>query len=177
MNEERGAQAQSIHERIVKNEEMRRSLIAENAQLLNLIYKEGLYKELLGDENAPWAGYLANIEIYYTRSRINYLVRLYERFSVELGIDKSIWIQAPPTRLMDVLHIIDKDNYEDWISKSLVLTSRDWLIECRKAKGLLTEEDDHEHAMETYDVCKRCGKKEKHHHDNDTDQSSQENTK
>lgn len=165
MNEERGKQAFTIHEKIVANEEKRRELMADNAHLLSQIYEGKLYQELLGDKDAPWAGYLGSIEIYYSRSRINYLIRIYRRYSEELGIDKSIWIQAPITRLMDILHVVTQDNYEEWISKALVLTTRDWNIEVRKAKGLVTEEDDHQHDMETYDQCKVCGRKEKHHHD------------
>ena len=68
--EQRGTLAFNKNTRIVMNEIKRRELLIENILLLNEM-KDGLYKDYLGDADAPWSAYLAETEIYYTRSRVN----------------------------------------------------------------------------------------------------------
>lgn len=160
MNEERGKQAFTIHQEIVKNEEKRRSLIGENAKLLSVIYDNGLYRELLGDENASWSGYLGDLQIFYSRSRIFNLVSIYKKFTDKLNISAEQWVQIPTSRLVDMLPFVTLENCEDWFAKALTFTSRDWLIESRRARGLITSEDEHTHQMVGYNICKVCGLKE-----------------
>lgn len=162
--EERGEYAFALHTKIVENEKLRRELIAQNAKYLNEIQTKELYKELLGDGvEGEWAGYLADITIYYARSKVFSLTTCYKRLTQKLGIDEEIWAHIPLTRLMDMLPIITSENWEVWFQKALVLTSKDWQIELRAAKGLPTEETEHDHKMDTYNICRVCGKKEKDH--------------
>lgn len=162
---QRGDEAFALHAKIVANEKARRELMAENAKNLNEMYEKGLYQDMLADGTGEWAGYLSDLEIYYTRSKVHSLTTCYKRLTVKLGVHQDIWAQVPITRLMDMLPIVTAENYQDWFSKALVLTTRDWNIEVRAAKGFITEEDEHEHDMVSYDQCKKCGRKEKHTHD------------
>lgn len=168
MDSIRGQEAFDLHTTIVSNEKERRILMAKNAKLLNQMRETGLYQDFLGDTEGEWAGYLSEIEVYYTRSKIHALTTAYKRLTEKLGIHEDIWAQVPLTRIMDMLPIVTEENYPDWFSKALTLTTLDWNIEIRREKKLVTEEDEHEHSMTTYDICRKCGKKEKHHHDTKT---------
>lgn len=160
MNEKRAQIAWDLHKEIVENEKGRRLLMAKNAELLSKIYDHNYYQELLGDEQGKWSGYLGELNVFYSRSKVFNLVAIYKKFTNELNISSEEWIQIPTSRLVDILPFITKENYEDWFSKALTLTGRDWLIESRRAKGLVTEEDEHQHRFVKYDICEICGKKE-----------------
>jgi hypothetical protein len=162
----RGQEAFYIHAEIVNNEKLRRDLIARNAVLLEEMREKKYYQDILGDPDGQWAGYLGDLEIFYSRSRVHQLITLYKRLTLKLGIVEGAWAQVPLTRLMDALPVIDENNWEDWFAKAITLTTRDWNIELRQAKGLTSEVDDHEHNMIDYGICTRCGKKEKHQHPN-----------
>lgn len=164
----RGQEAFDKHQEIVSNEKTRRELMAKNARLLNEMHESHLYQDFLGDNEAEWAGYLAEVEVYYTRSKVHALTTAYKRLTEKLGIHEDIWSQVPLTRIIDMLPIVTAENYPDWFAKGLTLTTRDWNIEIRQAKKLPTEEDEHEHDMVEYKICKKCGRKEKHHHDTET---------
>jgi hypothetical protein len=176
--EERGDKAFLIHTAIVNNEKLRRELIAQNAKFLHDMQEDNLYKAILGDGvEGEWAGYLADLSLYYTRSKVFALTTLYKRLTVKLGIKEDVWAHVPLTRLMDALPVITAENWQTWFEKALVLTTKDWNIELRQAKGLPTEEDEaHEHNMDTYQICKTCGKREKIHvpHDHDADSMQEE---
>jgi hypothetical protein len=165
MDPKRGEQAFELDQKIKTNELQRRTLLAENARLLSTVFDKKLYKEILGFEDGEWAGYLSDVEVFYSRNEVNSYIRVYKKLTGELGLDPENWVQFPITRLADVLPILTAENAEDWFSKIGVLTSRDWAIELGKAKGKITEEDEHKHQMIDYRICKVCGKKEKHHHD------------
>lgn len=148
---------------------MRRDLIARNAVLLEKMQADELYKDILGDPDGQWAGYLSDLEIFYTRSRVHQLTTLYKRLTLKLRIPEGAWAQVPLTRLMDALPVIDANNWDEWFSKAITLTTRDWNIELRQAKGLTSEVDEHEHDDVDYKICTRCGRKEKHTHDTQKD--------
>lgn len=161
--EKRGEEAYKLHEQIKKNETYRRQLLAENAKLLSDIQENKFYKEILGDETSDWKSYLSQLEVFYSRSKIFNQIRVYKRFTKELGIAQELYIDIPLSRLVDLLPI-SKDvsfNNEEWFDKARTLLTKDWKIEIRQAKGLVTEEDEHEHDCETYSVCKICGAKDK----------------
>lgn len=163
MNEARGKIAWELHQEIIKNETNRRELMAKNAELLSKIYDHSYYHELLGDENAQWSGYLGEIQIFYSRSKVHNLVTIYKRLTEKLGIIAELWAQIPTSRLIDILPFVTKESAEEWFTKALTLTGRDWLIETRKAKGLITLEDEHKHKFTTYEMCSICGMKQHTH--------------
>lgn len=164
MDAQHGQDAYDKHSKIIENEKLRRDLMAENAKLLDEMREGEYYKDILGDPDGQWAGYLADLEVFYTRSKVHQLTTCYKRLTLKLGIPEGVWAQVPLSRLMDALPVIDGANYVDWFTKALTLTTRDWNIELRKAKNLTTEEDDHEHDDVNYDICKRCGRKTPHIH-------------
>lgn len=160
MNEARGKKAWELNEEIKNNEEQRRVLLARNAVLLSEILDKKYYKELLGFEDAEWSGYLADLDIYYTRNQINTYVRIHNKLTRELKIDPEDWIRIPVTRLGECLPFITRENYEEWFSKASMCISSDWRIELDRAKGKEIE-DDHKHDMVNYEICRICGEKHK----------------
>ena len=60
-----------IHQDIIEREKQRRKLFGLNAIDLVQMFDKNFYKSILGEGvEAKWAGYLADIEIYYSRSKI-----------------------------------------------------------------------------------------------------------
>lgn len=159
MDEKRGKKAFELDKVLKENEEQRRRLMMSNIHLLDEIFEEELYKEVLGDENAPWSAYLGQIETYYSRSEVKNLLRVYKKFSKELGLPVGDYADLPRSRLIEIIPLVNKTNVHDWIDKAVVLLSKDWKIEVRKAKGLPTEDDDHEHEFTKFEVCEICGLK------------------
>jgi len=167
MNEKRGEIAWKLDQHIKDNELKRRTLLIENAKHLSTIYEEGYYKELLGFEDGEWAGYLGDLEVFYSRNKVNSYVTVYRKLTGELELRPEEWVHIPMTRLTDIIPILTKDNIDEWLSKAGVLTSKDWRIELRKAKGQITEEDEHVHDDIDYSICRVCGRKCKVLHDNE----------
>lgn len=164
--DERGELAFAIHKQIEENEQKRRLLLAQNAQLLFKVFDEKYYKELLGDEEAEWAGYLGQLELFYSRNQVDTYRKIYQKLTTQLGIAPDIWVDVPITRLFDLLPIVDEENYAEWFAAALSLTKKDWNIELRKAKGLETEEDEtHQHEDVLYAICRTCGRRHKMPHD------------
>lgn len=161
MDEKRGKEAFDLDVKIRENESKRRLLLAENAKLLAEVFDKKLYKELLGDEEGQWAGYLGALEIFYSRNQSYSLIRIYRKLTEKLGIPPEIWVDVPITRLSHVLPLINEENYADWFASAVSLTSKDWNIELRKHSGKISEEDEHEHDNAYYEICKICGKKHK----------------
>lgn len=159
--ENKGDIAFSFHKKIIDNEKKRRELFAENASILSMMLEQEHYKAILGDINADWAAYLGQIEVFYSRNEVNNIINIHNKFVKELHILPAEFSDIPRSRLVDIIPFVNNSNYEDWFAKARVLTGRDWNIEVRKEKGLLTEEDEHDHEMQTYNICKKCGAKHK----------------
>jgi len=165
MDEKRGAIAWKLDQQIKDNELKRRMLLIENAKHLSTIYEEGYYKELLGFEDSEWAGYLADLEVFYSRNKVNSYVTVYRKLTGQLKIEPEEWVHIPMTRLMDIVSILTEGNVDDWLAKASILTSKDWKIELRKAKGQVTEDEEHIHDDVDYSICRVCGRKCKLLHD------------
>lgn len=158
---ERGEKAFTLHKNIQTNERNRRLLLVENISLLIEMLDNKYYQDILGDEEGEWAGYLADLEIFYSRNQVYTYIKIYKELTQNLGVQPGKWLDIPITRLSECLPFLTKKNYEDWFSKASVLTGRDWQIEIRIAKGEITEEDEHKHDNIFYKICKLCGAKHK----------------
>lgn len=163
MDEHTGEHAFKLHESIVQNGRIRRGLLYTVAADLKEMKDSGLYKSILGDDKADFKAYLSQIEVYYSRAKIHTLLRIFTRFTEVLNVYPIEYDDIPQSRLIDILPIVTKENYKEWLSKARVLLSKDWKIEVRTAKGQMTEEDDHTHDFETYERCKICGGKNTNH--------------
>lgn len=166
---DRAAEAFEIHQKIQENEKYRRLLLAKNTELLNEVFEKEYFKDLLGDDEAEWAGYLGEMELFYSRNQIHTYTRIYRKLTLELGVPADIWVEAPISRLYDILPVLTKQNYDEWLAAAVSLTGRDWNIEVRKAKGLINEETDkHVHEDVLYEICRTCGRRHKVNHEAET---------
>ncbi len=170
MNEDNSKKAFEVHSEIVQNEKMRRVLLAKNSQLLSEMLQDDNFRLILGDESAPWSAYLGQIETYYSRSKANALIRVFRKMHSISPESVVMYADIPTTRMTEILPILDIQNCAEWLEKARTLVRKDWDIEVRKAKGKITQEDEHEHEMISYQQCEKCGLKikanETHtHHD------------
>lgn len=157
------------HEAIKQNEKIRRALLAQNAEILSSLFTSGDYKSIVGDPDAEWSAYLAQVDVYYSRNEVDSYIKVYTKLTKELGIPKEVWIDIPITRLTDCLRLITASNWEDWFATALTLTTRDWTLHVRESKGLTTEETvGHVHDNKLYEICKQCGKKAPFHEHTDS---------
>lgn len=151
-----------LQQKIKNNELTRRGIFADNVRILAEIKEKEYYKILLGDSEATWAGFLADTEIFYTRNQIKSMLMINSTYGEKLQLAPSEYLALPQSRLIDIVPVVTKETWEDWKPKIELLTSKDWKIEVRKAKGQITEEDEeHEHEYEGYQICKACGAKHK----------------
>ena len=147
----------SLHKMIEENEIKRRELLFYNMEILNKIYREKYFKIILGDEEAQWSAYLGQHEIFYARSKIFTMNRIYQRFIVELKIDVQRIAPIPLTKLANLLPVVDKKNVDEWLTKAEVLTNQDLNDEIRIASGKESYLNCEHKEEQTYKVCSKCG--------------------
>lgn len=155
----RNEEAFNLYQQIKTNEKERRKLFILNVVSLAEIYNKKLYKEILGDEmEAKWSGLLADLEIYYTRSKIERWRRIITKLVGELKVNPEELIEIPETRLENIVNIYDKQ--EQRIDELLELAKNmipiDWRNLVRIAQGKVST-DDCEHEFQEYKICKKCG--------------------
>lgn len=152
-----------IHTAISRNEKERRLLMYVNAKLLSHMERTKEYQTILGDPNGTWKQYLAQIEVFYPRSTVHKMIRVYRKLTESLKLSENAYDDIPLSRLFQILPVIEATNADEWLEKARTLITSDWTIEVRAAKGLTTIEDEHEHDFKTIKVCEVCGAKEHEH--------------
>jgi hypothetical protein len=159
-NESRGQRGFFLNQKIVENEKARRALLIENIDYLAEVLDAQLYKEILGDEDSEWAGFLAQLDVWYTRAEVNRYIKLRRKLQLELGFDLKELLDIPLLRLEAIAdHTKTKAEAEKLIEIASVATPRDWREEINTFLGKPTEDDGHEHDFKKFEVCKVCGLK------------------
>jgi hypothetical protein len=156
-NEEKGKIAFDLHQIIAGREMKRRELLFENMRDINRMYSEKLFRVFLGDENAQWSAYLGEHSVFYSRSKVFTMNRIYQRFIVELKIDVQRIAPIPLTKLANLLPVVDRKNVEDWLTKAETLTNQDLNDEIRIASGKESYLNCEHKEEQTYKVCAKCG--------------------
>jgi hypothetical protein len=155
--EERGEKGFKLHKLIEENEKKRRALLLENVLYLNEILTDQLYKEILGDEEAEWVAYLAQLQVYYTRSEVIRWIRIKRKLVDEFGLDASILVEVPITRLENICGVaVDKAQAEQLIGVAKVQLGKDWKDTIAALKGKPTMEEC-QHLFNQFEICKTCG--------------------
>ena len=163
MEEQNKAQiAFEIDKSIKDNELTRRKLFIKNILSLVQMYDEKLYQYLQGEGVKPnWAGYLGDVEKYYTRSKIERWRKIINKLIKGFGIDINLIIEVPETRLEAISKIAKtKEEAENLIMDAKMLTSRDFKNLILTKRGKPTT-DECVHKFVEYEICKRCGLKNK----------------
>jgi hypothetical protein len=153
---ESGDKAWALHNGIVENEMKRRGLLLDSMKLIHELHNSGLYRAVLGDEDAPWSAYLSQHEVFYSASKVYTMDKVYQKFVKELEVSTDKISDIPVTKLSQLLKIVTKENVDEWIIKARELTTHDFEDEVRVAMGkesYLTCP----HNFANYEICAKCG--------------------
>lgn len=157
--EQEGENGFNLHQQIAANELLRRRLLGNNIKLLSIMKDKKLYKAVLGDEKAEWIAYLGQVETFYSRNEIYNLMRVYDKFVVDLGYEYATISDIPISRLIALLPIINDDRLkEELLEQARMLTSRDFNDVIRAYKGLPTT-NECTHEYKKFESCKHCGER------------------
>lgn len=160
-DEEKGKLAFALHLAITNNEMERRSLMFNNMKLIHEMHAKGLYKVVLGDENAPWSAYLSQHSTYYTASKIYMLDKIYGKFVKELSIPIEAIKDIPNSKLSAIISFVTKENINEWLTKAVELTSQDFQDEIRKAQGKVSYLECRHSNEVNYAICQSCSNRHK----------------
>lgn len=166
--EKNAEKAFKIHQDIIEREKQRRKLFGLNVLDLVIMYGKDFYKLILGEgAEAKWNGYLSDIEIYYSRSKIERWRRIIEKLIQQFGLEIDTFIDIPETRLEGVVDIIkarEKDkkevileDVEKLLHMAREMISLDWNNIVKKERGKITTEECEHKKMDVYRICKVCG--------------------
>lgn len=158
-----GQVAYEKHQEIISNEKIRRKLLADNMiSLIDMFNTQG-YKVILGEENGEWKSYLADLEIFYPRYKIEKWRKIHKVLVKECGIDISEVEELPESRLEFLSRILrpEMSDISVWIEKAKVLTNQDWKDEIAPFLGKVDSNQCKHEKTEVIEVCKICGFKHK----------------
>ena len=157
--QELGKKAFELHSQIIANEQLRRKLLADNMLMLSNMHSQELYKCILGDEEAPWSGYLAEVEVYYTRGKVARWIYIINHLIDEYNLDIKNLISIPESRLEEIARYATPENYEDLLDNAKVQTPQDWRNTLLELKGKPTSETCEHIKVKKLSVCEDCGYK------------------
>ena len=127
-------------------------------QGLSEIKQDNLYKYLGEGGYDTFESYLASPELQISRRQAYYLISIYETFCKKLGLSIKQLQDAKPSALKEILPVVNKDNYKDWLEKSKVLSVSDIKIEVRKElSGIDPATCQHEWLKKIAWRCSNCG--------------------
>ena len=162
MNKEHSNEAFQRHQNICEREKQRKLLLIENIVDLVSMYNSEDYKLILGDENSPWSGYLGQIEIFYSRAKVERWRKIWKQLISKWDFTPEELFEVPETRLEDICSIgVSKVHISELLEQAKQLTAHDWKIIVDKAKGKVTSEDCKHEDSKTFKICSKCGFKEK----------------
>lgn len=91
------------------------------------------YWETLGYDT--FEAYIANPDIGFERSTIYNLIAIYERFVLEYDVQPAGLAKTYYSKLTEILPVVTKDNYEEWLTKAETLSRSDLREEVRSHQG------------------------------------------
>jgi hypothetical protein len=159
MNEQQiGELAFQLHQELTANETMRRGLLIRNIEILEEIFNKGLYRDLLGDPNGEWAGYLSSIDVFYSRSEVNRWLKIKKVLADKFGFKLMDLLDIPISRLATVASIAKtKEQAEELLGYAKTNLPRDWKDLVNSLRGKHTTDDGHVHNFKRYEICRICG--------------------
>jgi hypothetical protein len=155
-NEEKGKLAMELHQLIMQNELNRRQLLFANMEHIGKMYHDKLYQVFLGDDTASWSAYMGQFDVFYTKSQVYLMNKIYQKFIKELGLDSKDISDIPHSKLGLLVNLVNKENVHLWLTKSRELTSQDFKDEIRKATGKVSYLACSHQEEVTYKICQTC---------------------
>ena len=147
------------HSKIVNRENTRRGLLLENVEDLVKMFDTQQYKVILGFDPEPhWSGYLAQVEVYYSRAEVERWRKIWRRLVQELKIKPEELILVPVTRLEDIARFVRSTNEaEEMLGAAKINTPQDWKDTLAKYNGQPTSLDCDHKGSKIFKICGKCG--------------------
>ena len=156
-NNKDGERAWFLHSHIKENEIKRRQLLLDSMEAINELYKDKLYQVVLGDAEAPWSAYLGQHSTFYSASQIYLFNKIYQKFIVELGVNRDEIADIPTTKLSSLIGVVNKENVLEWLQKAREFTNQDFQDEIRVSQGKESCLDCKHECEVDYKICQKCG--------------------
>jgi len=148
-----------LNNTIIDREKERRKLMIENIQEITEIFDKKLY--LVQFEN--YAGFLGQLELYYSRSMVYKFMLIKKKLVDEFGMDPYDIFDIDTSRLEDIAKFAqDKIQANDLLGKARLFTSREWKDEFNILRGKPVL-DNCPHKMIAFEICATCGLKQHPH--------------
>jgi hypothetical protein len=163
MKEINGERAFARHQKIADRELERRALFLENVRDLVEMFESEDFKAILGFDPPPtWAGYLGQIEVFYSRAQVERWRKVWT-FCKTNNIDLLDVVEAPESRIEDISRIkgLNREEYAELITKAKLLTSRDWKDTIAPFLGKVTTDECMHPHPKVYIECTTCGNRTK----------------
>lgn len=146
-----------LNQRIIEREKNRRKLMIDNIEDIGKMLDEKLF--LVEFEN--YAGFLGQIEVYYSRAEVWRLMKIKEKLIDEFKLNPMEFFDIDITRLeMVAKYAVDEKAAETLLGQARHLTSRDWRDTINTLRGK-PQMENCSHKNELYEICKLCGNKHK----------------
>lgn len=157
-----GEEAFALHQEILEMEKASRAVTLKIMEALIQMQESKGFKAVLGDQEAEWSAYLADVGVFYSRSRVRRWKRIFDLCNL-FDLNKEMIFMTPESRLEQVALLTPKilnteKKVKEALSYAAILLPRDWKNELAKYRGLPTP-DDCKHSFKEYEVCTDCGEK------------------
>ena len=144
-----------LNQNIINKEKQRRLLMIQNIEAIAQMFDKKLYKI----EFEEFAGFLGQLEVYYTRTEVYRHLNIKKRLLDEFKFDPETIYDIAITRLEAIAKFSkDKSQAKELIGEARVLTSRDWREKMNEVRGKPLMKDC-KHKWNYYNICKICGLK------------------
>jgi len=170
MNHEQqiGEEAFNLHQEILEMEKASRAVTLKIMEALIQMQETKGFKAVLGDQEAEWHAYLADVGVFYSRSRVRRWKRIFELCKA-FDLNKEMVFTIPESRLEQVALLAPKvldteKKVKEALSYAAIHLPKDWKNELLKYKGQPTM-DDCKHEFKEYEVCSTCGEKHLKHNE------------
>lgn len=145
-----------LHKIIVENVRAIREKNLENYLLLDSIQEEELYKTILGDEDSEFVAYLADVDIFYTRAKVERWKLIRKKLMKEMELDYTLLLNVPEFRLEEIARYgKDKQTVLELLEQAKTLLSFDWANVVLALRGKQTMEEC-SHKFKEYEICSTC---------------------
>lgn len=159
--ERRGSEAFEAWKKLTDNISNRRKIDVENAKLFTEIFDNQWQKDILGDEEATWLAFLAQPEVFYTRSEVNRFMILHKRLAVEWGFILEDFFDINVTKLENIAkYCKSSSEATHYLELARTLSSSDWKEEMNKLTGKPSMAECKHQDTKTLTVCGVCGHKD-----------------
>ena len=131
--EDEGIKIFTVHKRIIALKKQGMATFLELAVCLKSVRDNELYKKM---DYETFEAYIGSPELGFERGVVYKLIAIYEKFCKEFNVSPGTLMKIYWTKLREILPIVDKDNYEDWLDKAEHLSRSDLIEEIKETKRL-----------------------------------------